>query len=76
MKAAKTSKKIYSPSLTNAPPLAMDVAGITRGFRHYYTHSLGRDKYCRSAHYRYIALALTVRDRLMERWKNTRYAYE
>jgi starch phosphorylase len=76
MTAAKTRKKIYSTGLTNVPPLAMDVAGITRGFRHYYTHSLGRDKYCSSAHYRYLALALTVRDRLMERWKSTRYAYE
>jgi len=76
MDATKTRKKIYSPALTNVPPLAMDVAGIARGFRHYYTHSLGRDKYCCSEHYRYIALALTVRDRLMERWKSTRYAYE
>jgi starch phosphorylase len=54
----------------------MDAAGLTRGFRHYYMHSLGRDKYCRSPDYHYIALAMTVRDRLMERWKNTRYAYE
>jgi len=69
-------KKIYSPGLTNAPPLAMDIPGLVRGFRHYFTHSLGQDKYCRSAHYHYLALALTVRDRLMERWKNTRYAYE
>ncbi len=76
MSAIKIRKKIYSHSLTDAPALAMDVAGITRGFRHYYTHNLGRDKYCCSAHYRYVALALTIRDRLMERWKNTRYAYE
>lgn len=76
MTAIKKRKKIYSPGLTQAPPLAMDVAGLTRGFRHYYAHSLGRDKYCRSAQYHYIALALTVRDRLMERWKQTRYAYE
>jgi starch phosphorylase len=76
MTATKVRKKIFSQGLTTVPPLAMDVAGITRGFRHYYTHSLGRDKYCNSPHYRYVALALTVRDRLMERWKNTRYAYE
>lgn len=76
MTITKVRKKINSPALTNAPPLPMDAAGIARGFRHYYTHSLGRDKYCRSAHYRYLALALTVRDRIMERWKNTRYAYE
>jgi starch phosphorylase len=76
MTPARKRKKIYSPGLTNAPPLPMDVSGMVRGFRHYFTHSLGRDKYCRSAHYHYLALALTVRDRLMERWKNTRYSYE
>jgi len=69
-------KIIYSPGLTNAPALPMDIAGLIRGFRHYYTHSLGRDRYCRSIHYHYLALALTMRDRLMERWKHTRYAYE
>jgi starch phosphorylase len=53
----------------------MDAAGLVRSFRHYYTHNLGRDRYCRSVHYHYLALALTIRDRLMERWKNTRYAY-
>jgi len=72
----KKRKKIFSPGLTESPPLSMDVPGLARGFRHYFTHSLGRDKYCRSANYHYIALAMTVRDRLMERWKNTRYAYE
>jgi starch phosphorylase len=76
MPTASKRKKIYSPGLTNAPALAMDIDGLVRGFRHYFTHSLGQDKYCRSAHYHYLALALTVRDRLMERWKNTRYAYE
>ena len=48
---------------------------LIEDFRRYYTHTLGRDRYCRSVHYHYKALALTVRDRLMERWKNTRYAY-
>nr|WP_239077404.1 glycogen/starch/alpha-glucan phosphorylase [Geobacter sp. SVR] len=66
---------IYSPGLTELPPLPNDIASLTSEFRHYYTHNLGRDKYCRSLHYAYKALALTVRDRLMERWKQTRYAY-
>jgi len=44
--------------------------------RRYYSHTLGRDKHCRSAHYAFTALAFTLRDRLMERWKNTRYAYD
>ncbi len=64
-----------SPSLTDLPPLGMDAKSLAGAFRHYYTHNLGRDKYCRMTHYAYEALALTVRDRLMERWKMTRYAY-
>ena len=63
-------------TLTELPPLGMDSQSITKGFRHYYSHTLGRDKNCKSAHYPYKALSLTIRDRLMERWKNTRYAYE
>ena len=73
-----TTKKIHeicSPGITELPPLPMDAASLAENFRHYYTHNLGRDKYCRSIHYNYAALALTVRDRLMERWKETRYAY-
>ncbi len=68
----------HTPSfrLTELPPLEMDANAIREDFRRYYTHTLGRDKYCDSTHYVYEALALTLRDRLMERWKNTRYAYE
>ena len=62
--------------LTSLPPLGMDHQSISEGFRHYYSHTLGRDKNCKSTHYPYKALSLTIRDRLMERWKNTRYAYE
>ncbi|WP_306533964.1 glycogen/starch/alpha-glucan phosphorylase [Geobacter sp.] len=71
----KKSKTVHSPGLTDLPPLPMDVPSLMDDFRHYYTYNLGRDKYCRSVHYHYKALALSVRDRLMERWKNTRYAY-
>ena len=71
----KENQQVYSRGLTELPALPMDVPSLSKDFRHYYTHNLGRDKYCRSIHYHYAALALTVRDRLMERWKNTRYAY-
>ena len=64
-----------APGLTDVPPLGMDATSLARAFRHYYTHNLGRDRYCRLTHYAYEALALVVRDRLMERWKMTRYAY-
>ena len=75
MASKKNGKIIYSPGLTDLPPLPMDVPRLMDDFRHYYTYNLGRDKYCRSIHYHYKALALSVRDRLMERWKNTRYAH-
>ncbi len=62
--------------LTELPPLGMDRESIADDFRGYFGHTLGRDKHCMSTHYPYSALALTLRDRLMERWKNTRYAYQ
>ncbi|MDX1252342.1 MAG: glycogen/starch/alpha-glucan phosphorylase [Gammaproteobacteria bacterium] len=54
----------------------MDAASIMLDLRRYYSRTLGRDRHSRSAHYLYEALVLAVRDRLMERWKNTRSAYE
>lgn len=62
--------------LTDPPPLGMDADSLRDTFRRYFSFTLGRDRRCRSAHYSYAALALTLRDRLMERWKNTRDAYE
>lgn len=53
----------------------MGPEGIAIDLRRHFFHTLGRDKYSRVPHYSYQALALTVRDRLMDRWKNTTYAY-
>jgi starch phosphorylase len=64
------------PWLTELPPLGMDVESIREDFRRYFSHTLGRDRRCKSKHYTFEALALALRDRLMERWKKTRYAYE
>jgi starch phosphorylase len=64
------------PKLTALPPLAMDAETIAEDFLRYYNRTLGRDKQHCTNHYLYEALAYTVRDRLMERWKNTRFAYE
>ena len=58
------------------PPLKMDADGIAADFRHYFAHTLGRDRDSRSAYYPYKALAVTLRDRLMERWKRTRQAHD
>ncbi len=61
---------------TDLPPLGMDETSLVHDFQHYFSHTLGRDKYSPHLHYAYEALALTLRDRLMERWRNTRQAYE
>jgi starch phosphorylase len=64
------------PKLTELPPLAMDKKTLDEDFLRYYNRTLGRDKQHCTDHYLYEALAYTVRDRLMERWKETRFAYE
>ncbi|HJV36207.1 glycogen/starch/alpha-glucan phosphorylase, partial [Geomonas sp.] len=62
-------------SISDLPALPMDPQSLVHDFIHHYTHHLGRDKYCRSVRYHYHALAFTIRERLLERWNNTRYAY-
>ena len=62
-------------NLSALPPLAMDASGITHDFKRYFCRTLGRDKDCNNTHYPYTALAMAVRDRLMERWQNTQRAY-
>jgi starch phosphorylase len=69
-------RDIRVPRLSALPPLGVDASSIAHDFQHYYTHHLGRDRNCRSTHYIFEALALTVRDRLTERWSQTRYAWE
>ncbi len=71
-----TKTHAYCVELTDLPPLGMDAESLARDIRHYYANNLGRDRNCRLAHYAYEAVALTIRDRLMERWKNTRHAYQ
>ena len=76
MNNKQLKQSLLSASLTDLPPLGMDVLSLVNDFRRYYTYSLGRDRHSRSTHYAYQALVLTLRERLMERWKQTRYAYE
>ncbi|MCP5141370.1 MAG: glycogen/starch/alpha-glucan phosphorylase [Chromatiales bacterium] len=63
------------PELTDIPPLDMSAPGIKEDYRRYFNHTLGRDEFCTSVHYMYEALAMVVRDRLLERWKKTNSAY-
>lgn len=70
------SASVPTEQLFKLDPLAMDAEGLARDFQHYFAHTLGRDRDCRSAYYPYKALAITLRDRLMERWKRTRQAHD
>ncbi|MDD5035444.1 MAG: glycogen/starch/alpha-glucan phosphorylase [Methylococcaceae bacterium] len=76
MPAKPLTKSVPNLALNELSPLGMKAENLAHNIRHHFSYTLGRDKHCISAHYSYTALALTVRDRLMERWKNTLYAYE
>ena len=65
-----------APDITDLPPLGMDAESLKDDYRHYYAHYLGRDRFCKNLHYHYEALALTMRARIMERWKQTNAAYD
>ncbi len=62
--------------LARLSPLGMDSNSLAKDFNRYFYYTLGRDKYDGDVGATYKALALTLRARLMERWKNTRAAYE
>jgi len=66
------------PALTKhrLAPLGMDIPHIEHDFHHYHGRFLGRNGQECCDHYAYEALALTLRDRLMERWKQTTKAYQ
>jgi len=71
LRRSKPNAKLLTP-----PPLGMDAESISGNFRHYFTHTLGRDGQTYTTHYPYKALAMTIRDRLMERWIKTQRAYD
>ena len=57
------------------PPLGMDAESIVQDFRHYFNHTLGWNTKQLVAHHVYTSLSHSMRDRLVERWKNTQTAY-
>jgi starch phosphorylase len=63
-------------NISSLPKLGMDEKELISDFKHNYSHRLGRDENCSCLHYAYEALALTVRDRLSERWKKTYNVYK
>jgi len=57
------------------PSLAMTVEGLRRDFDHHLRYTLARDRYTAKDRDRYYALALAVRDRLIERWIATQQTH-
>ncbi|MGR6036511.1 MAG: glycogen/starch/alpha-glucan phosphorylase [Candidatus Nitrosoglobus sp.] len=76
MPTQRTCNMMPSSKLAELPTLGMDKESLSDDYKRYFAHFLGRDGDCVSEHYLYFALALTIRDRLMERWKSTKRAYD
>lgn len=57
-------------------PLGTDRDALRQAVVDHFTRTLGRDIDYAAAHYLYKAVALSVRDRMMERWLATRQAVE
>ena len=64
------------PLLVDMTNLGMDAASLAADIRRHFNHTLGCDKHSISAHHVYHAVVIALRDRLMERWKNTHYSYQ
>ena len=62
-------------SIIKLPEQGMKKHDFVEDFKKYYVHLLGRDERCRSPYYANEALSQSLRDRLMERWKDTHHTY-
>ncbi len=70
------NKGVGDIALLKSPPLPMTADAILKDFTHYFGRMLGRRTIRTRSPYLYQALAFTTRDRLTERWINTRNAVE
>jgi starch phosphorylase len=62
-------------ALYDTPKLGMESADLVEDFKRYYGTYLAQDSDASSPHYLYMALALTLRDRLFNRMKHTKHTY-
>ncbi|GAB1482491.1 glycogen/starch/alpha-glucan phosphorylase [Treponema sp.] len=67
-----TSKR---PAVFVEEKLGMDAESIEKSFMHHMAYSLGKDKYSATQQDSYTSIAMTTRDRLIERWINTQQTY-
>lgn len=73
MAKRKESKLKLSPSTNRLR--GMDARSLAESFVDHLEFSLAKDEYSATAHDRFTALALTARDRLIERWIETQQTY-
>lgn len=74
-----TARNLVSqPALweSQVPLLGGDAADLKASITRHFAQTLGRDIDYASAHFLYKAVAMSVRDRLMENWRTTRAAME
>jgi starch phosphorylase len=57
-------------------PLGMDATALAADVKRYFGLALGRDEPGKSRYYLYRALASAVRDRMVERWQDTRDGHQ
>jgi len=65
----------FVPDIETLPPLGLDADSLIEDFRRHFSHTLGREEERLAAYQVYTSLAVALRDRLVERWKNTQHAY-
>ncbi|MDX8403015.1 MAG: glycogen/starch/alpha-glucan phosphorylase [Mariprofundaceae bacterium] len=63
-----------SKSIMDAPSLSTTSEGLVNGIQRHYVRTLGVHHSVTSDHYKYQALAYTIRDHLMEGWQATKQA--
>jgi starch phosphorylase len=71
-----TEEMKASRDITDVPYVGRTSEDLVHGIQRHYLRTFGQHKPNNSVHYKYRALAFTIRDRLMEDWKNTKEAHE
>jgi starch phosphorylase len=71
-----SEQKLSTSVFDELPPPGLDSESLAQDFQRYFSHTLGRDNYRTSPFYQFIALAMTLRDRLMEGGNKTRHIYD
>lgn len=67
--------KSVKTMISKTAPLGMQKEAVLSDLNRHLSSSLGRDETSDSHHYLFNAVALTVRERLVERWRKTRDRY-